>query len=272
MPSWCPTRCPERGRGFRCPPRPWRNPGAARWHPLHRQGQLSGQGADRRLRQPGLQGSGGPARCLYRRAPARRRRHLPGQDQYAADGQWRHAARRLWPCREPLQRRLPDRAFASGSSNGAGTATAASFAAFGLAEETWSSGRGPPRPTTACVPTPVRGRDFGARQLAADPDHGRRRALCPHHGRSAGSAGCGGRRRCRHSWRSLAYAALGARCPKPPKCVRLPIWNWLPRPMPSRASASACRACLSTRMNWRAPATIPASAARPVSASIPVRP
>ncbi|MFO6381222.1 amidase family protein, partial [Pseudomonas aeruginosa] len=33
--------------------------------------------------------------------------------------------------------------FASGSSNGAGTATAASFAAFGLAEETWSSGRGP---------------------------------------------------------------------------------------------------------------------------------
>ena len=32
-------------------------------------------------------------------------------------------------------------AFASGSSNGSGTATAASFAAFGLAEETWSSGR-----------------------------------------------------------------------------------------------------------------------------------
>ena len=32
-------------------------------------------------------------------------------------------------------------AFGSGSSNGSGTATAASFAAFGLAEETWSSGR-----------------------------------------------------------------------------------------------------------------------------------
>lgn len=31
----------------------------------------------------------------------------------------------------------------SGSSNGSGTATAASFAAFGLGEETWSSGRGP---------------------------------------------------------------------------------------------------------------------------------
>ncbi|MNE06941.1 hypothetical protein D3C80_995410 [compost metagenome] len=60
------SRCPERGASLRCPPRPWRDPGAARWHPLHRQGQLSGQGVDRRLRQPGLQGSGGPARCLYR--------------------------------------------------------------------------------------------------------------------------------------------------------------------------------------------------------------
>ena len=35
--------------------------------------------------------------------------------------------------------------FASGSSNGSGTATAASFAAFGMGEETWSSGRGPAR-------------------------------------------------------------------------------------------------------------------------------
>ncbi|PBC00637.1 amidase [Mesorhizobium sp. WSM3860] len=34
-------------------------------------------------------------------------------------------------------------AFGSGSSNGSGTATAASFAAFGLGEETWSSGRAP---------------------------------------------------------------------------------------------------------------------------------
>lgn len=34
-------------------------------------------------------------------------------------------------------------AFASGSSNGSGTATAASFASFGLGEETWSSGRAP---------------------------------------------------------------------------------------------------------------------------------
>jgi hypothetical protein len=34
-------------------------------------------------------------------------------------------------------------AFASGSPNGSGTATAASLAAFGLGEETWSSGRAP---------------------------------------------------------------------------------------------------------------------------------
>ncbi len=34
-------------------------------------------------------------------------------------------------------------AWASGSSNGSGTATAAGFAAFGLGEETWSSGRAP---------------------------------------------------------------------------------------------------------------------------------
>jgi amidase len=47
--------------------------------------------------------------------------------------------------------------FASGSSNGAGTATAASFSAFGLAEETWSSGRGPAANNGLCAYTPSRG-------------------------------------------------------------------------------------------------------------------
>lgn len=47
--------------------------------------------------------------------------------------------------------------FASGSSNGAGTATAASYAAFGLAEETWSSGRGPASNNGLCAYTPSRG-------------------------------------------------------------------------------------------------------------------
>ncbi|AAT89881.1 amidase [Leifsonia xyli subsp. xyli str. CTCB07] len=48
-------------------------------------------------------------------------------------------------------------AFGSGSSNGSGTATAASFAAFGLAEETWSSGRAPASSNALCAYTPSRG-------------------------------------------------------------------------------------------------------------------
>src|SRR3954454_14398503 len=44
--------------------------------------------------------------------------------------------------------------FASGSSNSSGTATAASFAAFGLGEETWSSGRGPASNSGLCAYTP----------------------------------------------------------------------------------------------------------------------
>ncbi|MDN4483603.1 amidase [Demequina lignilytica] len=47
--------------------------------------------------------------------------------------------------------------FASGSSNGSGTATAASFGAFGLGEETWSSGRGPASNNALCAYTPSRG-------------------------------------------------------------------------------------------------------------------
>lgn len=48
-------------------------------------------------------------------------------------------------------------AFASGSSNGSGTATAASFAAFGLGEETWSSGRAPASNNALCAYTPSPG-------------------------------------------------------------------------------------------------------------------
>lgn len=47
--------------------------------------------------------------------------------------------------------------FGSGSSNGSGTATTASFAAFGLAEETWSSGRTPASNNALCAYTPSRG-------------------------------------------------------------------------------------------------------------------
>ncbi|TIX10104.1 MAG: amidase, partial [Mesorhizobium sp.] len=48
-------------------------------------------------------------------------------------------------------------AFGSGSSNGSGTATAASFAAFGLGEETWSSGRAPASNNALIAYTPSRG-------------------------------------------------------------------------------------------------------------------
>jgi amidase len=48
-------------------------------------------------------------------------------------------------------------AFASGSSNGSGTGVAASFAAFGLAEETWSSGRSPASNGGLVAYTPSRG-------------------------------------------------------------------------------------------------------------------
>ncbi|WP_296665011.1 amidase [Demequina sp.] len=47
--------------------------------------------------------------------------------------------------------------FGSGSSNGSGTATAASMCAFGLGEETWSSGRGPASNNALCAYTPSRG-------------------------------------------------------------------------------------------------------------------
>ncbi len=48
-------------------------------------------------------------------------------------------------------------AFGSGSSNGSGTATAASFGAFGLGEETWSSGRAPASNNALVAYTPSRG-------------------------------------------------------------------------------------------------------------------
>ena len=57
----------------------------------------------------------------------------------------------------PYNREWLTSGFGSGSSNGSGTATAASFAAFGLAEETWSSGRTPASNNALCAYTPSRG-------------------------------------------------------------------------------------------------------------------
>jgi amidase len=47
--------------------------------------------------------------------------------------------------------------FASGSSHGSAVSTTSSFAAFALAEETWSSGRGPASNNALCAYTPSRG-------------------------------------------------------------------------------------------------------------------
>jgi amidase len=47
--------------------------------------------------------------------------------------------------------------YASGSSHGSAVATTASFAAFAMAEETWSSGRGPASNNAVCAYTPSRG-------------------------------------------------------------------------------------------------------------------
>lgn len=57
----------------------------------------------------------------------------------------------------PYTRDYLTSAFGSGSSNGSGTATSASLAAFGLAEETWSSGRAPASCNALCAYTPSRG-------------------------------------------------------------------------------------------------------------------
>lgn len=57
----------------------------------------------------------------------------------------------------PYHRDFLTAAYASGSSNGSGTATAASFATFGLGEETWSSGRTPASNNALVAYTPSRG-------------------------------------------------------------------------------------------------------------------
>ncbi|TPI47494.1 amidase [Mesorhizobium sp. B2-9-1] len=57
----------------------------------------------------------------------------------------------------PYNKHFLTAAFASGSSNGSATATAAGFAAFGLGEETWSSGRAPASNNALVAYTPSRG-------------------------------------------------------------------------------------------------------------------
>lgn len=158
--------------------------------------------------------------------------------------------------------------FASGSSNGAGTATAASFAAFGLAEETWSSGRGPASNNGLCAYTPSRGviSVRGNWPLTPTMD-----VVVPY-ARSmadlleildvvvADDPDTRG-----DLWRMQPWVPIPKASEVRP--ASYPAWPQAPRPWP--ASASACRACSSTPTPMRAPASPPGSAARPASASIP---
>ncbi|MGW5521494.1 amidase [Gordonia sp. NPDC003950] len=57
----------------------------------------------------------------------------------------------------PYNPRFLAAAYLSGSSNGSGVSTAASMAAFGLGEETWSSGRSPASNNALAAYTPSRG-------------------------------------------------------------------------------------------------------------------
>ncbi len=116
-----------------------------------------GHGSDRGGRIARIRRSDRPPGCLRHRAVAPRRRDPDRADEYAADGQRRYAARLYGRAESPYNDEFLTSAFGSGSSNGSGTATAASFAAFGLGEETWSSGRAPATNNALCAYTPSRG-------------------------------------------------------------------------------------------------------------------
>ena len=143
--------------------------------------------------------------------------------------------------------------FASGSSNGAGTGTAASFSAFGLAEETWSSGRGPASNNGLCAYTPSRGviSVRGNWPLTPTMD-----VVVPYARTMADSAS-----KYSISWSPTMPDNRG-------DLWRLQPWiidpeslrgasshlrlTWPPRPDAlARANALACHVCLSTRMNCR---------------------
>ena len=127
--------------------------GPARRHPVHGEGQLPRAGAHRGRRQPRLRRPRRAAGRLHDRAPARRAARSASASRtcrpMANGGMQRGVYGRA---ESPYNADFLTAAFGSGSSNGSGTATAASFAAFGLGEETWSSGRARHR-TTPSAPT-----------------------------------------------------------------------------------------------------------------------
>ncbi len=100
---------------------------------------------------PALRTPGGPARCLHHRTAAGRWAiclGLTNMPPMANGGMQRGVYGRA---ESPYNPDYLTAAYGSGSSNGSGTATAASFRRVRAREETWSSG-GRRRPTTVCAP------------------------------------------------------------------------------------------------------------------------
>ena len=148
-------------------------------YPVHRQGQLPGHGltaasGSARFRQPRRTGTPSRSNNPPRWSDPDR------ADQYAADGQWRDAARTVRACRVPITQsidlglRVPGRRTAPEPRR----RPVSPRSGWG---ETWST-VGPRRPITRCAPTHHAG-DLGARQLAAGADDGCGCAAYPNHGR-----------------------------------------------------------------------------------------
>ncbi len=152
-------------------------------HPVHRQGQLSGDRPDggsgiTRLRRPDR-----PPGRLRHRAVAPRRRDPDRADEYAADGQRRHAARPLRARRKSLQRRVSDLRlrlrFLQRLRNRHRRQLRGVRARGGDVVQWARAGH---QQRSVRLHALARG-DLGARQLAAGADHGCGRAAHPHHGR-----------------------------------------------------------------------------------------
>ena len=155
--------------------------------------------------------------------------------QHAADGQRRHAARRLRPGREPVQRRLPDGGVRLGLVQRLGHGDGGELRRVRTRRgDLVVRARARRRTTRLCAYTPVARRHLGARQLAAGADHGRRRAAHAHDGRPARGARRDRRRRRRDPRRLLARAAVGRRCRRPRPCGRASYPRSAPTPARSR--------------------------------------
>ena len=145
------------GAGQRRPACGWAGARAARRHPVHGEGQRRGRGLTVAAGSPAFEHlvAQRDAFTIGRlRAAGAICLGLTYMPPMANGGMQRGVYGRA---ESPYNADFLTAAFASGSSNGSGTATAASLAAFGLGEETWSSGRAPATNNGLVAYTPSRG-------------------------------------------------------------------------------------------------------------------